>query len=106
MTEDSTRPNEASVASPPTLVLPQRVDITHAAELRERMLELLGSTGSIRVDAGGVDRVDTAGIQLLTALALEARRGDGSLLWVSVSDAVREAARVLEATEVLALEGH
>jgi len=57
-----------------SLKLPADLRIQSATALRDRLLVALEGTGPLRLQAAGVARLDTAGLQLLVAAAREAAR--------------------------------
>ncbi len=57
-----------------SLKLPADLRIQSATALRDRLLAALDGTGPLRLQGGGVARLDTAGLQLLVAAAQEAAR--------------------------------
>jgi len=69
------------------------------AELAER----LDDSGTVQIDASGVERIDTATLQLLAAFVRDLR-GDARLVeWVDCSAALRRAAQALGLTSALDL---
>lgn len=67
-------------------MLPARVDIGIASELKADLMALLSIPGPIVVDASAVQRVDGAGVQLLTAFQQRARA-----TWLNPTPPLREA---------------
>ena len=67
------------------------------------MLRIVGAGRPIQIDAREVARIDTAGLQLLVAFALEARRRGIPFQWRGASDAVRRAVRLANLSDVLEL---
>jgi anti-anti-sigma factor len=55
------------------VVLSGALDIYGAAALRERLLELL-QRGAVRLELGGVEDIDSAGLQVLMAAKAQARQ--------------------------------
>lgn len=73
--------------------------------VRARHAELLARLEERRVaiDAGALTAIDTAGLQLLAALAAEARRGGIELAWQGVAPVLRDGARRLDLERALGL---
>jgi anti-anti-sigma regulatory factor len=61
------------------------------AELAERLDE----SGTVRIDAGAVERIDTATLQLLAAFVRDLRVDARAVEWVACSTVLRRAARSL-----------
>jgi phospholipid transport system transporter-binding protein len=77
------------------ITLDDVLDIAGAARLRDRFLQALDADGALIVEAGGVEHVDAAGVQLLYAFDHAARMAGRDVAWRSVSAALREAVVVL-----------
>lgn len=87
-----------------TIVLPPVVGIAAAAELKEAMLRTLEtSAGAVQVDASAVQRVDTAGVQLLLALCNRAMAEDRDLQWQGDTTVLAQAVAALGLDHLLAL---
>jgi len=61
------------------------------------------SSGDFTVDAGAVERIDTAGLQLLLGFAARLRVMERRLVWGAVSPAFRHGAAQLGLTGALGL---
>ena len=93
------------------LALPKRIDISTAAALRDEWGEWLenafsGTSGAstATLDASSIDRIDTAGLQLLVAVAGTIHDLGHSVAWDSPSDSLRAAAADLGLTNPLQLD--
>lgn len=76
--------------------LGQDLTIADATDVQQRMLELLRSGGGdIQLDGGSLAQVDGAGIQLLAALANEAKIRGLKFAWMGASESLVSAARQL-----------
>jgi anti-anti-sigma regulatory factor len=69
------------------------------AELAERLDE----SGSVRIDASAVERIDTATLQLLAAFVRDLRADDRLVEWTQCSAVLRRAAHALGLTGALDL---
>jgi anti-anti-sigma regulatory factor len=88
------------------VMLPPVVGIAAAAELKEAMLRTLeSSAGTLLVDASAVQRVDTAGVQLLLALCNRAMAEDRDLQWRGDTTVLAQAVAALGLDHLLALPG-
>jgi anti-anti-sigma regulatory factor len=76
-------------------VLGASCTIHEAAALRARLLELASHPGPYQIDGGGVQQVDTAGVQLVVAFALDCLERSIHYTWTARSPALEEAIRVL-----------
>jgi ABC-type transporter Mla MlaB component len=72
-------------------------------ELHESMKQALASGLPIEIDASSVERVDAAGLQLLCAFVSEATASRRMLRWRQPTRALRDAVRLLELNNLLAL---
>jgi anti-anti-sigma factor len=82
---------QASVAA---VKLPGGLQIRNADEVAN-LLRAAIATRELRIDAGDVSQVDTAGVQLLVAAIATARRDGAEHEWLSASPSLRDAARRL-----------
>ena len=85
------------------VALPEECGIASAAKLRAALLKRLGDGGSVRIDAGAVQRVDSAGLQVLAAFARDRRAAGRAVEWVSVPGSLADAATLLSLTDALGL---
>ena len=93
----------AGDVQPVRLVLEEALDVTTAGQLVVRCRELAAGPGAVEVEAGAVERVDTAGLQVLLALAGTLRSQGRELRWGAVSTALIEAARLAGAAGALGM---
>lgn len=82
--------------------LPRSLDITGVSAVSTELVNAI-ALGELTLDAGAVARVDAAGLQLLCAAAMAARARGTGLRWRGVPAALRDGARILGLTELLAL---
>ncbi len=76
MSETNTAAERAACACADALTVGGSLQIQDVEAMRERLRRLFDGTGPVCVDVGGLVTVDTAGVQLLVALRLDAdRRG-------------------------------
>jgi len=73
--------------------------------LQTELAERLDESGPLQIDATAVDRVDTAGLQLLAAFVRDLRAEARTVEWVGCSDALQKAARALGLHSALCLPG-
>jgi anti-anti-sigma regulatory factor len=71
------------------------------AELAERLDE----SGAVQIDGSGVERIDTATLQLLAAFVRDMRTDGRTVEWVECSAALRRAANSLGLESALSLSG-
>jgi anti-anti-sigma regulatory factor len=69
--------------------------IREAAALRAHLLELAERPGPYEIDGAAVEQVDTAGVQLVVAFALDCLERNVQYAWKGRSAALEEAIRVL-----------
>ncbi len=90
-------PSSAVVLTSPT--------IRTITALQSELAERLDESGGVQIDATAVDRVDTAGLQLLAAFVRDLRAEMRTVEWVGCSDALRKAATALGLEAALGLSG-
>ncbi len=81
--------------APECVALGDSLTIADVGELRERLRGGLDLGGTLNIDAGDVEQVDAAGIQLLCAVARDARNQGLDVAWTGVSDRLAAAVRQL-----------
>ena len=85
-----------------TLTLPERLDIAQADSVKERMNKALAKDASIvEIKADKVERVDSAGIQLLLSFKAAVLENDKEIILLKPSDELLAAAELLGSTELL-----
>jgi len=77
------------------VVLAAACTIREAAQLRAELLSCAGLPGPYQIDGAAVETVDTAGVQVLVAFALDCLERNASYTWLARSPALEEAIRVL-----------
>ena len=83
------------------VVLPANCTIHGARALQAHLLEQLERPGPCEIDGGGVQQVDTAGVQLVLAFALDCLERNLQYVWKSRSPVLEEAIRVLNVGALL-----
>jgi len=63
--------------------------------LQTELAERLDESGNVQIDGTAVDRIDTAGLQLLAAFVRELHAETRAVEWIGCSDALKKAAQVL-----------
>ncbi len=81
----------------------EAIDIAVVEELHQNLRRALEEGQAIEIEAGQVERADTAVLQTLYACFKEARSRDVAVKWRRVSEAVVDAAELLGLTQGLAL---
>jgi anti-anti-sigma regulatory factor len=71
------------------------LDIAHIGAFRERLEALLAAPRPLILDASGVERVDTAVLQLLTVFVRAAQRRGMALTWRQASEVFLRSAVLL-----------
>jgi anti-anti-sigma regulatory factor len=90
-------------AMPQTFQMDRQCTLREAEALKLALDAAEDSSGDLVVDASAVDRVDTAGLQLLIAFAARLKLIERQLVWQGVSPALRAGARQLGLVEALGL---
>jgi anti-anti-sigma regulatory factor len=77
--------------------------IVEAAGLRDVLLARLGGGGPMVIDAGAVEEIDTAVLQLLASLWRSAAARGTVCSWSGVSEAMRRSANLIGMSDMLQL---
>lgn len=85
------------------LVLKHECMLADATALKKSLCALSAQEGSVTLDAGSVERIDTAALQLLAAFVRDRRLAGHAVEWRAVSAAMASAARVLGMSSMLGL---
>jgi ABC-type transporter Mla MlaB component len=84
-----------------TLRLDAQCTIAQASAVKARLARLLGHPASVTLDAGSVERIDTACLQLLAAFFRDRRAAERPVAWSKASAELLESARLLGLSAVL-----
>lgn len=79
------------------------LDISHVAALKVRLEKSLQKASTIELKANDVEKVDTAGLQLVVSLKKEVTTLHGKIIWKSPSEKLIHAAMSLGLKEYLEL---
>lgn len=94
---------KAVARKPGALKLAAELNIKGVDDLKETLSTRLASGQPVRIDAGSVESVDTAALQLLLAFSRLHEMRSGELSWVKISDAFLESARLLDIDQHLGI---
>ena len=86
------------------LQLPAQCTLPHAVALRASLLAALGGDADLHLDAGCVEAVDTAALQLLAAFIIELRQQGRRVQWQQVSAPLHAAAKRLGLLQTLGMQ--
>lgn len=89
-----------------TFSLPPSLDISIVNDTKEAMIEQLHCNTPVthvNIDAGQLSRIDTAGLQLLTALVIDINRQNIELSWLNLNDELVDSASRLGLNNLLKL---
>ena len=84
-----------------TVSLGNALDIMHVANIKERLLASLKKKSRIVLIADKVEKVDTAGLQLIYAFKLEVETHNKHLAWQKPSTILKNACHSLGMSEAL-----
>jgi phospholipid transport system transporter-binding protein len=87
------------------IVLGAACTIHEAQALRAHLLEQATRPGPYEIDGGGVERIDTAGLQLVVAFALDCLERNVHYTWKARSPVLEEAIQVLGVAPLLESPG-
>ncbi len=77
------------------LKLPTLCTISAVEQLRALLLQRIEEPEALRLDATAVERIDTAGLQLLIAFLRDRKARQAKVIWVGCSDPLLRAAQTL-----------
>lgn len=83
--------------------LPEACTIHEAVALKSALQSLLDAPGAITLDGNAVERIDTAGIQLMACFLRSCRRDERAVTWSGTSAELARAADVLGLRSMLEL---
>lgn len=75
---------------PHALAVTDDLTIYHAADYKQKFIDALAATDELELELAGVGEMDTAGLQLLILLKMEAQRSGKQVRIVAHSRAVSE----------------
>ena len=87
------------------VVLGTSCTIHEAQALRAHLLETAAHPGPYEIDGGGVQQIDTAGLQLVVAFALDCLERNVHYVWKARSPVLEEAINVLGVAPLLESPG-
>jgi ABC-type transporter Mla MlaB component len=93
-------PVEATPAEP-VIVLAANCSVKDAAALKSSLCAFVNESAAVTLDTSGVERVDTATMQLLCAFVQDRSARNQSVLWRGVSQALNDAVRLLGVAALL-----
>lgn len=83
------------------LSLSESIDITCINRIYEELKYSLINSSSITIDAGNVNRIDTAGLQLLCSWYLETKKHGVNVYWQNTAGTFSDSARLLGVADIL-----
>ena len=114
MTLDVSVPAEAESVTPPEtapvvfrgrIVLGASCTIHEAPALRAHLIDQASNPGPYEIDGTAVQQIDTAGVQLVVAFALDCLERSIHYVWTGQSPALEEAIRTLGVSALLESPG-
>lgn len=94
----------ATASKPRVLQLAKQCNIQGVADLKLKLAASLTPGKPVGIDAGEVESVDTAALQLLVAFRRHSEAQSSTVSWVNTSAAFADAARLLDLDQHLGLE--
>ena len=85
------------------VVLDASLDIAHATKAKAALAAALEGDGDIALDGSAVERVDAAGLQLLSSYFKHCEQQQRACVWSASSDVLQESAAGLGLAQVLQL---
>ena len=84
--------------------LPERMDIASAESMHMELEQVLQQGNSVELRGAAVQKVDTAGVQLLTSFFAEAENQHLKVSWQETSEAIVETFSFLNLTSAVGLD--
>ena len=78
--------------------------VATAAEMHHKLEAALKDSSNLHLNAQAVEKVDTAGLQLIVALYKEIDKLGGKVVWQEPSAVLRQASQTLGLTEQVGLD--
>ena len=97
------RRSRVKVRDDGSLTLAAECTVAEAQSLRSELARRLDQAGPVRVDVSALQRIDTAGLQLLAAFVRDRRTAGRLVEWHGRADALEGAASLLGLTDMLEL---
>lgn len=95
-------PAESNAGSP-SVALASNSTVKDAVALKDSLSAVANAAAAVVIDASGVERIDTATIQLLCAFVRERVAAQRSVVWQGSPPALLDAARLLGVQALLSL---
>jgi ABC-type transporter Mla MlaB component len=86
-----------------TFALAAECTVADAGSLKSGLAKLLDAAGTVALDISAVQRIDTAGLQVLTAFVLDRMVLDRDVEWVGHAPVLTAAATLLGVNSILKL---
>jgi phospholipid transport system transporter-binding protein len=86
-------------------VLPASCTVRDSGALKSVLLDLLMSPRAVTFDVSGVERIDTAAMQVLCAFVRDRKAAGGNVQWVGSTEGFSEAVRLLGLQHALEVPG-
>lgn len=96
-------PNVVSAPATPTVALTSNCTVKDAVALKRSLCDVVNVAEPVTLDVAGVDRVDTAILQLLCAFVRARTAANRAVAWSGSSSALFDSARQLGLQAALAL---
>lgn len=93
----------AVAADAAVVTLNANCTIKDAAALKQSLCAVVNNDTPVTIDVRGVERIDTASIQVLCAFAKQRIAAAHGIVWLGVTDALREAVNLLGVRDMLKL---
>jgi ABC-type transporter Mla MlaB component len=95
--------SEATRAGDSVVAMASNCTVKDAAAMKVSLCAVADAAGAVVIDAGAVERIDTAVLQLLIAFVRERLGNDREVTWRAPSAALLSSARLLGVSDLLTL---
>ncbi len=95
--------SEPARAGDSVVAMASNCTVKDAAAMKESLCAVADAAGAVVIDAGAVERIDTAVLQLLIAFVRERLGNDREVIWRTPSAALLDSARLLGICDLLTL---
>ncbi len=95
---------KSAIAGLDPVVLDNQPGIKNIAELKDQLTVAHNAEAAVVVDAGNVDSIDTAALQLLVAFANSVRKQSRTIEWRQPSNAFRDMAELVDLSQCMGID--
>ena len=84
-----------------TITLPESLDVSEVALFQSDLINKLNEFDEFKIDDSQIVNIDTAGVQLLLAFALEIKTNNKSISWENPAEVISTSFKQLAVTDLI-----